>query len=48
MKRIEEKLKRKVKYWWISFYQASERERLYYGLYGLSILVFMWWYIFIV
>jgi hypothetical protein len=48
MKRIEEKLKRKVKYWRISLIQASERDRLYYGLYGLSILVFMWWYIFIV
>ena len=45
MKQIEEKLKRKVKYWRIGFKQASERERLYLGLYGVLILVYTWWYI---
>jgi hypothetical protein len=43
MKRIEEKLKRKVKYWRISFMQASGRERLHLGLYSILILVYAWW-----
>jgi hypothetical protein len=43
MKRIEEKLKRKVKYWRISFMQASGRDRLHVGLYSILILVYAWW-----
>jgi hypothetical protein len=43
MKQIEEKLKRKVKYWRISYMQASGRDRLYMGLYGIVILVYAWW-----
>ena len=43
MKQIEEKLKRKVKYWRISYKQASVRERLYLGLYSLLIIVYAWW-----
>jgi hypothetical protein len=43
MKQIEEKLKRKMKYWRISYKQASGRERLYIGLYSLLILVYAWW-----
>lgn len=42
-KNIEEKLKRKVKYWRISYKQASGRDRLYLGLYGLLILIYVWW-----
>jgi hypothetical protein len=45
MKQIEEKLKRKVKYWRISYRQASGRDRLYLGLYSLLILIYLWWYI---
>lgn len=45
MKRIEEKLKRKMKYWRISYLQASGRERLSFGLYGLLILIYFWWYL---
>jgi hypothetical protein len=45
MKRIEEKLKRKVKYWRMSYYQASGRERLLLGLYSMLILMYAWWYI---
>ena len=48
MKQIEEKLKRKVKYWRISFMQASGRDRLHLGLYGLLILVYAWWYILVI
>ena len=44
MKQIEEKFKRKVKFWRVSFQQASGRDRLYLGLYGLLILIYAWWY----
>lgn len=43
MKRIEEKLKRKVKYWRISFLQASGRDRVSLGMFMTLILVYMWW-----
>jgi hypothetical protein len=43
MKRIEEKLKRKVKYWRISYMQASGRDRFHLGLFGLLVLVYAWW-----
>jgi len=45
MKRIEEKFKRTVKYWRISYKQASGRDRLTLGLFGLVILVYAWWLI---
>lgn len=48
MKRIEEKLKRKVKYWRISYMQASGRERLSIGLYSLLILIYLWWYLLVI
>ena len=38
MKQIEEKLKRTVKYWRISYQQASGRDRLYVGLFSLLVL----------
>ena len=44
MKQIEEKFKRKVKYWRISYKQASGLDRLYMGLYSVLILVYLWWY----
>jgi hypothetical protein len=43
MKRIEEKLKRKMKYWRISYLQASGRDRLSLGMFAVLILVYMWW-----
>jgi hypothetical protein len=43
MKRIEEKFKRTVKYWRISFKQASGRDRLYIGLFALLMLTYVWW-----
>jgi hypothetical protein len=44
MKQIEEKFKRKVKYWRISYKQANGRDRLHMGLYSVLILVYAWWY----
>ena len=44
MKQIEEKVKRTVKYWRISYKQASGRDRLLLGLYSVLILVYAWWY----
>ena len=44
MKQIEEKFKRKVKYWLITYKQASGRDRLHLGLYSVLILVYLWWY----
>jgi type II secretory pathway component PulM len=43
MKRIEEKLKRKVKYLRVSYRQASGRDRLSMGLFSLLVLVYTWW-----
>ena len=43
MKRIEEKFKRKMKYWRVSYMQASGRDRMLLGLYSLMILIFAWW-----
>jgi hypothetical protein len=42
MKKIEEKLRRKVKYWHISYQQANGRERLHVGLFTLMMLVYIW------
>jgi hypothetical protein len=47
MKQIEEKFKRTVKYWRISYQQANGRDRLLLGLYGLLILIYAWWYMLI-
>jgi hypothetical protein len=43
MKRIEEKLKRKMKYWRVSYLQASGRERLSIGMFALLMLTYVWW-----
>ena len=45
MKQLEAKFKRKVKYWRISYRQASGQNRSFLGLYGLVILVYAWWYL---
>jgi hypothetical protein len=44
MKRLEEKFKRKMKYWRVSYMQASGRDRMLIGLYSLTILVYVWWF----
>lgn len=43
MKQIEEKLRRTMKYLRVSYKQASGRDRLYLGLFGLMMLVYAWW-----
>jgi len=43
MKQIEEKFKRKVKYWRVSYQQASGRDRLTVGLFSLLMLAYAWW-----
>ena len=43
MKRIEEKFRRKVKYWRISLMQASGRDHMSLGMFMVLILVYMWW-----
>jgi hypothetical protein len=45
MKRIEEKLKRKVKYWRVSYLQASGRDRLSLGMFTMVMLIYTWWVI---
>ena len=42
MKRIEEKFRRIVKYWCISYKQASVRDRLSIGMF-LLLLAYEWW-----
>lgn len=43
MKRIKRKYERIVKYWRISYKQASERERLVVGVFTLMMLTYVWW-----
>ena len=43
MKRLEEKLKRTVKYWRISYQQSREKDRLSIAMFTLVMLVYMWW-----
>ncbi|HEX9386536.1 MAG TPA: hypothetical protein VF918_09475 [Anaerolineales bacterium] len=43
MKQIEEKFKRTVKYWRISFKQASGRDRLSIYLFASLLLAYVWW-----
>ena len=45
MKQIKEKFKRKVKYWRVSYMQASGRDRLSIGLFALLMLAYAWWVI---
>ncbi len=43
MRRLKEKVKRTVKYWRISYKQASERDRLLVGVFALMVLTYVWW-----
>ena len=43
MKRIKEKYKRIVKYWRVSYEQASGSDRLVMGMCTLAMLVYAWW-----
>ncbi|HSJ87498.1 MAG TPA: hypothetical protein VK909_09845 [Anaerolineales bacterium] len=43
MKRINEKFKRTVKYWRVSYQQASDRERLSLYMFALLMLIYAWW-----
>lgn len=43
MKRIKEKYNRIVKYWRISYQQASGRDRLVIGVFTFMMLTYMWW-----
>ena len=45
MKRLEEKLKRTVKYWRISYQQSREKDRLSIAMFAFVMLVYMWWVI---
>jgi hypothetical protein len=45
MKPIKEKLKRIMKYWRISYEQASGRDRLSMGMFTLLMLTYAWWII---
>ena len=44
MKQLEEKFKRKMKYWRVSYLQASGRDRLSLGMFMVLVLVYMWWF----
>jgi hypothetical protein len=43
MRRIEDKFKRMVKYWRVSYSQASERDRLSLGMFAFVMLAYAWW-----
>ncbi|HET9590381.1 MAG TPA: hypothetical protein VFO91_16460 [Anaerolineales bacterium] len=45
MKRIKEKFKRTVKYWRVSYMQASGRDRLSLGMFAFFMLAYTWWLI---
>ena len=42
-KRINEKLKRTMKYWRVRYQQSNERERLNLYLAGFVVLCYAWW-----
>jgi hypothetical protein len=43
MKRLKDKSKRLVKYWFVSYKQASGSERLQVGMFLMMMLVYIWW-----
>lgn len=43
MKRIQDKSRRIVKYWRVRYRQASGKERLYLGMYVMTVLAYAWW-----
>jgi len=43
MKRTKEKFKRIVKYWRVTYSQASGQDRLVLGMLALMVLVYTWW-----
>jgi len=43
MNRIKDKFKRIVKYWRVTYKQAGGRERLFVGMYVLTMLAYAWW-----
>lgn len=43
MKRPKEKFKRIVKYWRVSYQQATGRERLSVGMFAMVMLTYVWW-----
>jgi hypothetical protein len=43
MKRLKDKSKRLVKYWFVSYKQASDNQRLQVGLFLMMMLVYSWW-----
>lgn len=43
MKRIKEKSRRIVKYWRVRYKQASGKERVFMGMYVLTMLAYVWW-----
>lgn len=45
MKRIKEKFKRTVKYWRITYLQASGNDRLSVGMLVMVMLAYAWWVI---
>ena len=45
MKRLKEKYNRIIKYWSVTYRQASGRDRLFMGMFTLMVLVYAWWVI---
>ena len=43
MKRITEKVRRKVKYLRVSYQQASVRDRFNMGLFAVLMVAYAWW-----
>jgi len=45
MKPIKEIFRRKMKYWRVSYMQASGRDRLSIGMFALLMATYVWWVI---
>jgi hypothetical protein len=43
MKWNKEKLKRLIKYWRVTYQQASGTDRLFMGMFVLMMLAYVWW-----
>lgn len=43
MKRLKEKIRRKIKYYRVGFYQSQREDRMGWGMTALGVLVYVWW-----
>lgn len=43
MKKLKDRIRRKIKYYRVGFHQASKEDRVGLGMSALGVLVYVWW-----